>query len=112
MALVEALKNNATLTALHLERVCLPREEGLVLAEALKTNTVLTELDVSDNLQKNEYGRVIGGDGPGFAKELAAGVSTNGALMNLNLANNQLRAEGVKHIAEAASKVNVSLLRF
>ena len=31
--------------------------------------------------------------------------------MDLNLANNQLRAEGVKHIAQAA-KVNVSLLRF
>ena len=30
------------------------------------------------------------GDGPGFAKELAAGVSANGALASLNISSNNL----------------------
>ena len=63
------------------------KEAGKALAEVLKTNTVLKELDVSDNMRKNRYGDVVGGcnsgDGPGFAKELAAGVSANGALATI-----------------------------
>ena len=46
-------------------------------------------------------------DGPGFAQELTQGIRENGALTSLNLAHNNLRAEGAKHIAEAV-RVNVS----
>jgi Leucine-rich repeat (LRR) protein len=66
------------------------KEAGKALAEVLKTNTVLNELDVSDNMRKNGHGHVAGGDGPGFAKELAAGVSANRALTSLNISSNNI----------------------
>jgi hypothetical protein len=65
-------------------------EAGKVLSDMLAANTVLNELDVSSNNWKEyEYGRKSG-DGPGFAKELAVGISGNGALLSLNLAANSL----------------------
>ncbi len=91
------------------------KEAGKALAEVLKTNTVLKELDVSDNMQKDMHGRVNGGDGPGFAKELAAGVSANGALTSLNVSEDALcgidelmrgtyDASGLTALAEAIGK--------
>ena len=63
------------------------KEAGRALAEVLKTSSVLKELDVSSN--HNQY--VDGAkDGPGFAEELAAGLSANGALTSLNISNNKL----------------------
>jgi hypothetical protein len=50
----------------------------------LAANTVLKELDVSSN-NWMEMGSSKG-DGPGFAKELAVGISDNGAMTSLNLA--------------------------
>jgi hypothetical protein len=61
----------------------LNKEAGKALAGMLAANTVLTELDVSDNGYDSDED-----DGPGFAKELAVGVSANGALTSLNISNN------------------------
>ena len=75
----------------------------------LKTNTVLKTLDVSDNMQKNLRGRVVGGNGPGFAKELVAGLSANGALTNLTLAYNGLQAKDKKVIRDIRSSISIKL---
>ena len=82
------------------------KEAGQALAGALAANSTLNELDVSNN-----YDQFDANDGPGFAKELAIGVSANGALTSLNLSRNFLQAEGAKHVAEAI-KGHVSALRF
>lgn len=81
------------------------RVSGKALADALKQNNSLKELNLSNN---NIYGDL---DGPGFAEEFAIGVSDNGALTSLNLADNYLWAEGAKHVAEAI-KDHVSALLF
>jgi hypothetical protein len=74
-------------------------DAGKFLSGMLAANTVLKELDVSSNTW-NERGRMKG-DGAGFAKELAVGISDNGALTSLNLSLNNLKAEGGKIVAEA-----------
>jgi hypothetical protein len=51
---------------------------GKALSDMLAANTVLKELDVSGN-NWMEMGSSKG-DGPGFAKELAVGISDNGAI--------------------------------
>ena len=81
------------------------REAGEALGRALAKNSVLEELDISGD---GWFDRI---DSPGFAKGIADGVKTDGALTSLNLADNYLKAGGAKHIAEAI-KVNVSALRF
>jgi hypothetical protein len=64
----------------------------------LAVNTVLKVLDVSSNRSAfDDSAR----DGPGFVKELAVGLSDNGAMTSLNLASNALYAEGTKIVAEA-----------
>jgi hypothetical protein len=65
----------------------LTKESGKVLAEMLKHNSVLQELDVSDNYTSTPSSIT---DGPGFAQELAVGLSDNGVLTALNLAKNHL----------------------
>ena len=84
-------------------------EGGKVLAEALKGNQVMTELNIAENR--------LGFKAEGYEKADMSGVvaisdaiPTMGALTSLNLASNKLKAEGVKHVAEAI-KVNVSALR-
>jgi hypothetical protein len=52
------------------------KDAGQVLGEMLKANPVLKELDLSDNCVKSYNG----GDGPGFAQELALGIKDNGAV--------------------------------
>jgi hypothetical protein len=66
------LKDNRLLTA----------EAGKVLSDMLAANTVLKVLDLSSN-NWMKYGHMgdLMGDGPGFAKELAVGISDNGALL-------------------------------
>ena len=86
----------------------LTKEAGKALGDALASNSVLKELDVSRNNWQDRRKRWQG-DGPGFAKELAAGVSANGALTSVNLAKNDIGPEGAMHVAEAI-KVNVSPL--
>ena len=58
---------------------------GKALAEMLSSNSVLKELDVSKNAQYSNGVDWSGADGPGFAEELAVGVSANGALVKLLL---------------------------
>ena len=79
------------------------KEAGKALAQALASNSTLKELDVSDNWE--------GGDGPGFAQELAIGIKDNGALTSLDLASNRPRAEGA-NIATKATEVTVPLRSF
>jgi hypothetical protein len=68
----------------------------------LAANTVLKELDVSSN-NWMEMGSSKG-DGPGFAKELAVGISDNGAMASLSLASNDLGVQGAKVIAAVLPK--------
>jgi hypothetical protein len=75
-----------------------------VLGEMLMANSMLKELDLSNN-----FVFTSGGDAPGFAQELAVGIKDNGAMTSLNLANNEIKAEGAKHIA-CAVKVSKCVL--
>jgi hypothetical protein len=61
------------------------KEAGTALANMLKVNTVLTELDISDCAHFT-----AGADGPGFAQELAVGISDNGTLLSLDLSKNNI----------------------
>jgi hypothetical protein len=63
-------------------------ESGKVLSDMLAANTVLKELDVSSNNWR-ERGQMKG-DGLGFAKELAVGISDNGVMTSLNLSSNSI----------------------
>jgi hypothetical protein len=79
----------------------------------LAANTVLKELDVSSNNWEvkdsaSKRRKESKGDGPGFAKELAVGISNNGALTSLDISNQVdkygnggIGAEGAKYLAEA-----------
>jgi hypothetical protein len=89
----------------------LTAEAGKVVADMLATNTVLKVLDLSSNnwMQYGTYGDPMG-DGPGFAKELTVGISGNGALLVLNISNNDLRLSGCKVLAEAISKSQIASL--
>ena len=73
-------------------------EAGKAFGDAIAGNTALKELDLSS--PTNEWGENNPCDAA-FVTELAAGLGANGALTSLNLANNDLRAEGAKHVAEA-----------
>jgi hypothetical protein len=75
------LKDNRLLTA----------EAGKVLSDMLATNTVLKVLDLSSNNWKDKWGDWVG-NGPGFAKELAVGISENEALTTLDISENNLGA--------------------
>ena len=89
--IADGLSTNSTLVKVNISANAIASQEaGQALAEALKTNTVLKELDVSDNMQKDYSGCIVGGTGPGFAKELAVGVSANRTLTSLNISNNTL----------------------
>jgi hypothetical protein len=61
------------------------KDAGKVLGEMLKANTVLKELDLSDNHVESHDG----GDGPGFAQELALGIKDNGALSSFTFGDKQ-----------------------
>jgi Ran GTPase-activating protein (RanGAP) involved in mRNA processing and transport len=81
--LSKGLSDNGALLVLSLRDNSLATKEGgKALARALASNSTLKELDVSDNWR--------GGDGPGFAEELAVGIKDNGALSSLNLSSNRL----------------------
>ena len=83
-----AIKTNGALTKLNMAaNALLTKQAGKVLADMLKANSGLKELDVSNSgqgLRRSDK------DGPGFAQEIAAGVSANGALTVLDISNNNL----------------------
>jgi hypothetical protein len=89
IAIANAIKDMGALATLVLkDNKLLTPEAGKVLSDMLAANTVLKELDVSGN-NWAEHG-LMKGDGPGFAKELAVGISGNGALSSLNLSLNDI----------------------
>jgi hypothetical protein len=93
-------QDNGALTTLILkDNKLLTPEAGKVLSDMLAANTMLKELDVSSSNWK--WRGQMQGDGPGFAKELAVGISDNGALTSLNLSSNDIKAEGAKIVVEA-----------
>jgi Ran GTPase-activating protein (RanGAP) involved in mRNA processing and transport len=95
VVLVE-LKYNGALTVLILKDNKLASiEAGKALAEALARNSTLKELDVSSNNWNDFAGTGIttGGDGPGFATELAVGIRDNGALSIANVMGNCIGKE-------------------
>ena len=69
---------------------------GKALAAALAENTSLKELDVSSNVRPPDR---AGGDGPGFAKEIAAGLRANGTLVSVNLLGNAIGVDQAQHLA-------------
>jgi hypothetical protein len=104
IAIADVIPDMGALTTLILkDNKLLTPEAGKVLSGMLAVNTVLKELDVSSN-NWEEWGQVKG-DGPGFAKELAVGISDNGALIKLDVSSNNIGAEkegGLQRICAAS----------
>jgi Leucine-rich repeat (LRR) protein len=65
-------------------------EAGKALADALGANSVLKELNVSSNSWADEGGGNGDADGPGFVQELAVGIRAHGALVSVNLLDNNI----------------------
>jgi hypothetical protein len=87
IAIARAVKNMSALSVFSLKKNGLgTKEAGKVIGEMLKGNSVLQELDVSDNRAPMRNG----GDGPGFAQELADGIKDNGVLKSLNISANDI----------------------
>ena len=78
------------------------------LAGALKGNQVMQELNIADNELSWDANR---NDDMSGVIAISDAIPTMGALTSLNLAKNQLGAEGAKHVAKAI-KVHVSALQF
>jgi Leucine-rich repeat (LRR) protein len=92
-------KDHGTLTRLNMSHNMLAtKASGKVLAGMLSSNSVLKELDVSKNAHcpnGRSWGDASGrfwawADGPGFANELAVGLSSNDALTSLNISKNRI----------------------
>jgi Ran GTPase-activating protein (RanGAP) involved in mRNA processing and transport len=82
--LADGLSTNGALEKLLMaDNNIATKEAGEALGHALAHNSVLKELDLSDNNSGFSYN-----DGPSFAKGVADGLSTNGALTSLNISNN------------------------
>jgi hypothetical protein len=82
------IRDMGALTSLNMSKNgLLSKEGGTVLGEMLKGNTLLKELDVSSSGESMPFSKK---DGPGFAKELAVGISDNGALTSLDISDNNL----------------------
>jgi hypothetical protein len=91
--------DNKALTSLTLkDNKLLTPEAGKVLSDMLAANTVLKELDVSSN--NWEERRQMKGDGPGFAKELAVGISDNGTLSIANVLSNHIGKKMLSKLQE------------
>ena len=88
---------NEALTSLRMSECAIAtREAGEALGRALAKHSALKELDLSGDGYWS-----VGVEAVGFAKGLADGVTINGALTSLNLANNEIGAKGAKYVAEA-----------
>jgi hypothetical protein len=83
---VLSLKNNSLGT----------KEAGKALGEMLKVNSVLKELDLSGNT----ISIYEGGDGPGFAQELALGIKDNGGISSINLLKNHIPVEQAQELVK------------
>jgi Leucine-rich repeat (LRR) protein len=88
--LASGIKDNGALTKLVLKNNnFLTADGGKALSDTIAANTTLKELDVSNN-QWHDNQRIEQGDGPGFAKSFAIGLSNNGALRSLDISNNSI----------------------
>ena len=74
------------------------------LVAAVETHKLLTMDAVNMAEELDVSGQNLGAKD---AKTMAKFIKNNGAMTSLNLASNDLKAEGAKHVAEAI-KVNVS----
>jgi Ran GTPase-activating protein (RanGAP) involved in mRNA processing and transport len=104
----KGIVGNGALTTLILkDNKLLTPTAGKVLSRMLAANTMLKELDVSSN-NWEEHGRMKG-DGPGFAKKLAVGISGNGALSSANLLGNSIPVEQAQELVKIMrSKENLT----
>ena len=92
------VKKNGVLASLNMSNNMLAsKASGKALAEMLSSNSVLKELDVSKNAQYPRL-RMRSADGPGFANELAVGISANGAVTSLNVSMNSIPVKNMNAI--------------
>ena len=107
VAISKAIPTMGALTSLNISKnMLLTKEGGKALGDMLKANSVLKELDVSgseEGICSDEL------DGPGFVKELVTGVSTNRALVSVNLLKNRISIELAK-ILVGILKVHPTLM--
>ena len=96
--LLEGLKTNASLTALHLRCSEFGAATAVAFGTALRTNSTLTTLDLSSNHD-------FGNDG---AAALADGLHTNTSLLTLNLSFCRIKDGGATALAEAL-RMNATL---
>jgi hypothetical protein len=107
IAIANAIPDMRALTKLNVsDNKMAGKEVGEAFGEMLRTNSVLKELDVSKNYDCYAIGAK---DGPGFAHGIAKGLPDNRALTSLNLASNNLKAEGGKIVAEAIKVTNCGI---
>ncbi|KAH7054762.1 hypothetical protein BKA57DRAFT_452132 [Linnemannia elongata] len=95
--LVEAIKDNSTLTTLTLWGNSIGSNGAQALSEALKTNSTLTTLNLGDNL--------IGDNG---AQALSEALKTSSTLTTLKLQYSSIGVHGARALSEAL-KVNSTL---
>jgi Leucine-rich repeat (LRR) protein len=112
IALADGIKNSEALTSLNISTNRMAtKEAGKAIADALAVNSCIQELDVSSNNWYDgdlitNYDKPLG-DGPGFAKELAVGLSANGALVKFDISKNEIAPEGGKALAEVLKGNNI-----
>ncbi len=106
IAIGDAIPTMRAMTSLNMSKnKLLTKEAGKVLGDMLKAKSVLKELNVSgsgEGMARSER------DGPGFAKELADGISANRALATLNILNNDVGETGAE-LLEGAWKSHKTL---
>jgi hypothetical protein len=110
IALTNAIPDMRALTSLILkDNKLLTPEAGKALSDMLAANTVLKQLDVSSNNWRERSH--LKGDGPGFAKELAVGISDNGAISSINLLKNLIPIEQAQELVKIMqAKENLTTL--
>eukprot|EP00935_MAST-01C_sp_MAST-1C-sp1_P002068 g2068.t1 len=93
-------KDNGALTILNVSNNTMKgAEAGKAFAAALAENTVLKELDLSGGLEDGTWGDPVPNIDVGFSKEFAVGLSANGALVSVNILNNDIGVEQAQNLA-------------
>jgi Leucine-rich repeat (LRR) protein len=96
----------AQVATLNMSRnMLLTKEGGKVIKTLLKGNEMLKDLDVSDIHMEDTRNQ----DVPGFAKEIAEGLSINNGVMRLNLSKNRMATKDVGQALENVLKANTTL---
>jgi hypothetical protein len=87
------------------KNMLLTKEGGKVIRNLLKDNTVLKDLDVSKIHMEDSKDQ----DVPGFAKEIAEGLSMNNGVLRLNLCENRMATKDAGQALENVLKANTTL---